>query len=47
MVNLTETFDSRYIEFVIENAIPKSIKLGANVVGDLLGPGLIEVANLM
>lgn len=47
MVNLSETFDSRHIEFDIPNAIPKSIKMGANVVGDLLGPGLVDTANLM
>lgn len=47
MVNLSETFDSRQIEFEIENAIPKSIKMGANVVGDLFGPGLVDATNLM
>lgn len=49
LVDLTKGgFDSLVYEFQFPNeAIPKSVKLGASVAGDLIGPLLLDVSNLM
>lgn len=47
MLNMSENFASHFFTFELLEAIPKSVKIGAAIVGDLLGPGLIDTANLM
>lgn len=51
LIDLSESaFDSFFLDFrldITSDAIPKSIKIGASAIGDLLGPALVSVSNLM
>lgn len=49
MIDLTSQhqLDPFHSDLQIDEAIPKSVKIGVSVFGDLLGPSLSEISNLM